>query len=124
MIYLIMSGAISIGLISALRRLEIVSGWWLTSALSLVCSGVVFISLLVGIPISRFNERENFARLQAFKDTVYRARQNKSLSEIERSAILTQIASWNEWLASRKYWNQDQWDYWHIDEVSTTEPLE
>lgn len=124
MYYLILTGVISWVLINILRKVDIVSVWWLISAIGLCISGFLFIGMLMGIPISRNSERESLERLKAFQDTIFRARQDKALSEMERAAILAKIADWNEWLASRKYWDKGQWDYWHVDEVSTTEPLE
>lgn len=86
-------------------------------------TGVFLFLLVISIPITRAEGHEKLARLKAFRESVQRARADKSLSEIERAAILSQIVNWNEWLASERYWKGGMWDLWHVDEVLTTEDL-
>lgn len=89
-----------------------------------VCAGVTLLGLAISIPIERASDRDYLVRLKAFSETVRRSRASGKFSEIERAAILKDIADWNNWLASEKYWNQGTFDWWHLDEVMTLEPIE
>lgn len=97
--------------------------WDAVGAVGALLTGVWFVCLLISLSISRADGHEKLARLKAFRESVQRARADKSLSEIERAAILSQVVNWNEWLASERYWKGGLWDLWHLDEVLTTEDL-
>lgn len=106
----------------AMRRVNSSSGWHLAATLIGALSFVALVGLSISIPVVRADARDRLIRLEAFRTTIRTARTDKSLSEMERAAILKTIADWNCWLASENYWNHSQWAWWNLD-VSGIEPL-
>lgn len=123
MILIFASLAALVGLWYLAKKSSDRSEWELVGMIGSILSACVLCFLLVSLPIARGSGRDRLVRLKAFRESVQRARENKNLSDIERASILTQISDWNEWLASERYWNGGMWDYWHVDEVETTEEL-
>lgn len=107
-----------------MKRINFESGWWITSAIGAVLFGIALISVPVSVAVARAEGYDKIEQFKSFKQTVLHARETKTLSEVERAAILTNIASWNQWLASEKYWSRGMFSWWHVWEVTFLDPLE
>lgn len=123
MIFIFVCLAMAVGGFVLAKKSDDSSGWEFVGMSISGLGGVLLFCFLISLPISRMDGRDNLIRIEAFRESVRRARNDKSLSDIERAALLTQIAHWNEWLAAERYWNVGMWDWWHVDEVMTTEDL-
>lgn len=108
--------------VTAFLKVHFESGWHFLAFTSMLTSGVALFTLCAALFINRGFQRESLVRMAAFRDTLAEAR-NKNISEMERAAILAQIASWNQWLAAEKYWNEGFFDIFHIDDVASIKPL-
>lgn len=99
--------------------------WRWILGLLLGAVSVIFLLVFVAmVPSQRMNDRANMARFQSFRETLERARAKGEATEIERAAIQKSVASWNAWIASRRYWNSTVWDWCYVDEAAELEPLE
>lgn len=96
----------------------------LFAGVSTLFCGVILGFTLFTIPIERAFDRSAIAKYRAFKATVETARTKDKLSEMERAAILKDIAHWNQMIASERYWNSTVFDIWHVDEAANLPPLE
>lgn len=123
MILILVSLVTLVGLGYLAKKAPDHSVWESVGVIGFVVVVCLLCFLLAAIPISRGSGRDQLVRLQAFRESVKRAREDKNISDIERASILTKIVEWNEWLASERYWNAGIWDYWHVDEVESTEEL-
>jgi len=74
----------------------------LTMLSCLIC-GLCAVALVVGIPISRSADLSQIEKIKAVELTLESGR--KTGSDIERAAILMEIAEINKRLATAKYWN-------------------
>lgn len=93
--------------------------WFVVST----ASGVILAILLIMLPICYYSDLAWIEKYHAFKVTVEEARKS-NISEIERAAILQDIAVWNQDVASAKYWNKTIFDIYIPDEVEALEMLE
>lgn len=123
MIQILVCTAMIVGGFTLAIKVHSYSGWENVGVSICGLGGILLVGLLISLPISRASGRDGLVRVQAFRDSVQRARNDKNFSDIERAAILKEITSWNEWLASERYWNVGIWDWWHVDEVTATEDL-
>lgn len=98
------------------------SGWHLAATLGGAMGAIGLLGACISIPVSRAVARGQLVRMEAFRTTVRAARADKSLSEVERAAILKSITDWNSWLAAENYWHDSQWAWWNLD-LSGVEPL-
>jgi len=105
-----------------IRRANGNSGWHLAATILGALGVTALFVAAVSIPVARADSRDHLIRLEAFRTTVQVARADKSLSEVERAAILNAITVWNSWLASENYWYNSQWAWWNLD-VSGVAPL-
>ncbi|MEN6320634.1 MAG: hypothetical protein ABFD82_18000 [Syntrophaceae bacterium] len=97
--------------------------WELSAGLIAILSGTALFLCLLALPINYYGRMADVQKYNAFKTTIAKARQTKA-SEIERAAVLMQIAKWNQELASAKYWNKTLFDIWIPDEYAKLPPLE
>jgi hypothetical protein len=86
-------------------------------------AGIAALMLLL-IPIQRMSCRDGIAQYYALKDTLTRARAKGASTEFERAAMQKEVADFNKDLASVKYWNSTQFDFWWVDELAELPPLE
>lgn len=85
--------------------------------------GAILAILLIMLPICYYSDLAWIEKYHAFKVTVEEARKS-NISEIERAAILQDIAEWNQDIANVKYWNKTIFDIYIPDEVESLEMLE
>lgn len=124
MIQFLVSITMTVGGVVLAKKSKDCSGWEIVGVIITAVGGMLLLFCAISLPISRAQGHESVIRFQAFKDSVGRARNNNNLSDIERAAILKEIADWNEWLAAEKYWNVGVWDWWHVDEVMGLDDLQ
>ena len=84
--------------------------------------GVLLAAALIMLPLNYYNTIADIQEYKAFKETVEEARKT-NISEIERAAILQDIAKWNQYTANAKYWNKSIFDIYIPDEVENLEML-
>ena len=87
-------------------------------AIGILVFCVSLITLLI-VPLSYKGQVKKF---EAFKQTISTAR-IEDISEIERAAILSKVAEWNEWVAETKYYNGTLFDLWIPDEAADLSPI-
>lgn len=61
-------------------------------------------------------------RYYVLKETIEEARKNDN-SELERAALIQEIAEYNKDLANAKYWNKTIFDMFIYDGLAELEPL-
>jgi predicted membrane protein len=84
--------------------------------------GVIAIFIFLFAVVKPLEIKEEIKQFKAFEHTLINARENSTLSAVERAAILSKIAEWNEWLADVQYRNT-----WLInavpDDVNDLKPI-
>lgn len=81
--------------------------------------GIALIIALGTIPVYRANVHNQLARRDALQQTYNELRANP----LEMASVGKEIAMWNGWLASAKYWNGTQWHWWWPDDVKQAKPI-
>ena len=94
----------------------------LAGELLMIVAGILLLISLIILPINRQSCFADIAKIKAFQETVSASRM-ENLSEIERAAILSKIAEWNEWIAETKYYNNTIWDIFIPDEAANLQPI-
>jgi len=84
----------------------------------LACGGALLIALGT-IPFYRASVHDQLARRDALQQSYSELRANP----LEMATVGKEIAEWNGWLASAKYWNGTQWRWWWPDDVKQTKPI-
>lgn len=83
-----------------------------------VC-GFVMLVLLLTIPFYRADTLDRLAQRDALQQSYNELRENP----LEMATVGNEIADWNGWLASAKYWNGTQWRWWWPDDVRRVKPI-
>jgi len=96
----------------------------LISILFAAFAGIIFLVAVAMIPANRMGERARIVRYKEFGETLKRARQKGTITDLERAAIQKEVAEWNCWIAEIRYWNGTIFDLWHLDEINDFKPLE
>lgn len=81
--------------------------------------GLFLLITLATIPIYRADTRDHLAQREALQQTYNKLRAHP----LEMATVGKEIAEWNAWLASAKYWNGTQWRWWWPDDVKQTKPI-
>ena len=90
--------------------------------LLMAIGGLLLVIYLIILPLNRQDCFAKIVKIEAFQETVSTSRMG-NLSEIERAAILSKIAEWNEWIAETKYYNNTIWDIFIPDEAANLQPI-
>jgi len=89
----------------------------LGSILSL--TGIIFLSsALITLPVQYYIIKSELVQFERVRTTLVESR--SSLSDIERAAMIIQIADKNQWLEGLRYWNDTIFEYYILDTVDTT----
>ena len=75
---------------------------------------------VIGLPLNRMNVHSRIKEFQAVERIVA----NKgNLTEIERAALVQEVAKVNKWLVSKQYFNATVFDIWIPDEVENMKEI-
>lgn len=85
--------------------------------------GLFFAGALIMLPISYYGTKADVYRYHSLKDTIEESR-NSDISEIERAALTQEIADYNKYLASIKFWNDTIFDIYIYDGLAELEYLQ
>ena len=88
-----------------------------------IVSGAILLVALIILPIQYHSTKAEVDRYYALKDTIEKARE-EGASEIERAALIQEIAEYNKDLASVKYWNVTTFGIYYYDGLAELEYLE
>lgn len=122
MLLLIILGALTaVGIIMAVfaDEFDVVN---IGMSVSFVFGGALAIALVL-LPISYHSTKAEVDRYHALKETLQKSREEGS-SEIERAALVQEIAQYNKDLASAKYWNETVFDIYIYDGLAELDYLE
>lgn len=87
-----------------------------------VFSGIVLLVALIALPVNYYSTKAEVDRYHALKETIEEARRGE-VSEIERAALIQEIAGYNKDLASAKFWNDTLFDIYIFDGLTELEFL-
>lgn len=82
-------------------------------------SALALFVLLLTMPVYRADVHNRLAQRDALQQSYSELRTNP----LEMVTVGKEIAEWNAWLASAKYWNDTQWRWWWPDDVQQTKPI-
>ena len=110
-----------LALFHAFLAWKLLSNSWddILQVMGMAACGIPAIIMLAIIPLHRADSYSNLAQRDALQSTYAELRANP----LEMATVGKQIAEWNAWLASAKYWNQTQWDWYWPDEVMDAKPI-
>ncbi len=110
--------AIAIGVILEEKSITYGGG----AALTIVCSVILFIILLVWF-VNFTHDVSYIQTFEATKQTVETQR-NAGIDPLERAKLTEEIIRVNSWLARAKYWNSTFFEQMVPDAVMLLEPIE
>jgi hypothetical protein len=91
------------------------------SACVTAISSLFLLFYLLGWPISYYIGKSKIKEYYAIKSTIENFRKNND--KIENTALILRVLELNEELASIKYWNDTDFDWWYPDELAELEYL-
>mgnify|MGYP001586229667 CR=1 FL=1 len=91
--------------------------WEVAGNIICIFAAIVLIIGLILIPISRINIKSKIVELESTRFSIFAARLNKSIENIENAAIQHKIIEMNSWLAKGKYCNDTIFDLWIPNEI-------
>ena len=98
------------------------SDWRVLFMVFAIIGGFVLIVSLAGLPIDYYGTKVEIEQFNALKSTIEKSRDQGRT--IENAAFMMKIASANQWLAKKQYWNNTIFDIYIPDEVEKLKPLE
>lgn len=122
MIILIILSLLSIGFISLWIFSDYFSSWNTLGAIGTACFGVTLLVLIAVIPINNYLGKAKVEEYHALKETIKESRENNT-SEMERAALISEIAEFNKELASTKYRNDSIISLWMYDGLAELDYL-
>lgn len=90
--------------------------------MSIIIFSMIFVGFLLGIWLGRNSDYDFIQTYKADKYTFQVERSNE-LSPLERVSMEKSIEEDNQRISKLKYWNNTQWDWWTVDEVTKLEFL-
>lgn len=86
-------------------------------------SGLLILIMIILMFAMRAHDQQNIVEYHSIKKTIEIQRRNNENNPIERAALINEIMKDNAIIASKKYWNETQWDLWIDDEITKLELL-
>lgn len=95
----------------------------MTSSIIAGLFGAVLLVALITLPVNYYQTKAEVDRYYALKNTIEVSRTDGA-SEIERAALIQEIAGYNKDLASVKFWNDTIFGIYYYDGLAELEFLE
>lgn len=91
----------------------------LPQIMGMAISGFSLILMVLLMAVYRADAYDHLAQRDALQQSYTELRANP----LEMATVGKEIAEWNAWLASAKYWNGTQWHLWWPDAVLDAKPI-
>lgn len=115
----------SVGVFFIIRNGGGGEGWAVILPVSAaLVGGVALLSMAIAIPVCHATQRTSILQFRAFRESLSKARENPKLSDMEKATLLSGIITWNQWLATEKYWLHTQWFIFSLSEIDELSLLE
>ena len=97
-------------------------GWVFLGVVFAAIGSLACIIVFVGAPSSYYGTKCELAEMEEVRRTLKEAR-TAEMSEMERAALVLEVARRNAWLKGCQYWRGTVFGYWYPEDVNTTEFL-
>jgi len=98
------------------------SGWGFLGIVIIAIGAVACIVVFIGAPVTYYSTKCELAEMEEVRRTLKEAR-TAEMSEMERAALVLEVARRNAWLKGCQYWRGTMFGYFYPEDVNTTEFL-